>query len=101
MSESVPTLHELLTRLVAFNTTSEKSNLMLIDFVRDYLDSHGVTSTLTRSPDATKASLFASIGPQGEGVTATAFRSRSRAGPATRSRFSSAMASSTAAEPAT
>jgi acetylornithine deacetylase len=67
LSESVPTLHELLTRLVAFNTTSEKSNLMLIDFVRDYLDSHGVTSTLTRSPDATKASLFASIGPQGEG----------------------------------
>lgn len=53
---------DLLTELVAFDTTSAKSNLKLIDFVRDYLASHGVSATLTPSPDGTKASLFATIG---------------------------------------
>ena len=57
----------LLTQLVAFDTTSAKSNLALIDFVRDYLDGHGVTSTLTPSADGGKASLFATIGPKGDG----------------------------------
>ena len=57
---------ELLTQLVAFDTTSTKSNLKLIDFVRDYLASHGVSATLTPSPDGVKASLFATIGPEGE-----------------------------------
>ena len=57
----------MLRTLVAFDTTSAKSNLKLIDFVRAYLASHGVTATLTPSPDGTKASLFATIGPEGEG----------------------------------
>jgi len=61
------TVHELLARLVAFDTTSAKSNLALIDFVRAYLDAHGVTSTLTPSADGAKASLFATIGPEGDG----------------------------------
>lgn len=58
---------ELLARLVAFDTTSARSNLELIDFVRDYLDGHGIGSTLTPSPDGEKASLFATIGPKGGG----------------------------------
>ena len=33
---------ELLSRLVAYDTTSRNSNLELIGFVRDYLDAHGV-----------------------------------------------------------
>ena len=64
---STPNPHELLARLVAFDTTSAKSNLELIDFVRDSLASHGVASTLTPSPDGKKASLFATIGPKGDG----------------------------------
>ena len=58
---------DILAKLVAFDTTSAKSNLELIDFVRDALASHGVTSTLTPSPDGVKASLFATIGPESEG----------------------------------
>jgi acetylornithine deacetylase len=54
---------ELLSRLVAFDTTSRNSNLQLIDFVRDYLDGHGVASDLVSNDDGTKANLFASLGP--------------------------------------
>jgi acetylornithine deacetylase len=61
------TVHELLARLVAFDTTSAKSNLSLIDFVSAYLDAQGVVSTLTPSADGSKASLFASIGPERPG----------------------------------
>ncbi len=56
---------ELLARLVAFDTTSHKTNIPLIRFVEDYLLQHGVTPQLVPTPDGTKASLFASIGPQG------------------------------------
>ena len=58
---------DILAKLVAFDTTSAKSNLKLIDFVRDTLASQGVSSILTPSPDGVKASLFATIGPEGEG----------------------------------
>ena len=56
---------ELLERLVAFDTTSHKSNLALIRFVEDYLTLCKVKSQLVPSADGTKASLFATIGPQG------------------------------------
>ena len=47
MPASLSAAQELLATLVAFDTTSAKSNLKLIDFVRDTLASHGVTATLT------------------------------------------------------
>lgn len=61
-------MQELLARLVAFDTTSAKSNLELIGFVKTYLDGYGVASTLMPSADGAKASLFASIGPSGGGI---------------------------------
>ncbi len=57
----------LLARLVAFDTTSHKTNLPLIGFVEDYLRQHGVESALVPTPDGRKASLFATIGPTGVG----------------------------------
>ncbi len=57
------TCQELLSRLVGFDTTSRNSNLDLIDFIRDFLDRHGVTSELIANEEGTKANLFASIGP--------------------------------------
>jgi len=54
---------ELLARLVAFDTTSHKSNMSLIAFVEDYLAQYGVSATLVQTTDGTKASLFATIGP--------------------------------------
>jgi acetylornithine deacetylase len=61
------TAKELLRALVGFDTTSSKSNLALIAFVEDYLKGHGVASTRVPSPDGTKADLFATIGPKGDG----------------------------------
>lgn len=56
---------ELLERLVAFDTTSHKTNIPLIRFVEDYLAQHGIRSALVPTPDGLKASLFATIGPDG------------------------------------
>ncbi|MDE0367440.1 MAG: acetylornithine deacetylase [Gammaproteobacteria bacterium] len=54
---------EMIGRLIAFDTTSRESNLPLIDFVRDYLASHGVDSTLVHDETGKKANLYATIGP--------------------------------------
>lgn len=54
---------ELLSRLVAFDTTSRHSNLDLIAFIQDYLDRFGISSDLVLNDEGTKANLFASIGP--------------------------------------
>ena len=39
---------DMLAKLIAFDTTSAKSNLALIDFVRDYLAGHGINMLLNR-----------------------------------------------------
>ena len=46
MSADLGTAKELLARLVAFDTTSHKSNMGLIAFVEDYLARHGVAPQL-------------------------------------------------------
>ena len=53
---------EILSRLVAFDTTSTRSNLELIDFVRDLLDQHSIESQLVHSADQTRANLYATLG---------------------------------------
>ncbi|RTR00801.1 acetylornithine deacetylase [Halomonas nitroreducens] len=60
---SQDTVVDLLAELVAFDTTSHRSNLPLIAFVEAYLARHGVASR--RVPDDTgeKANLYATIGP--------------------------------------
>ncbi len=54
---------DLLRSLVAFDTTSHKSNLKIVDFIEDYLLQHGVLSDRITTDDGQKASLFATIGP--------------------------------------
>jgi acetylornithine deacetylase len=53
----------MLRRLVGFDTVSRKSNLAAIEFIRDYLDGHGIASRLTFDDAGGKANLFATIGP--------------------------------------
>lgn len=65
MSEA--TTHELLERLVSFNTVSRESNLELIAFIRSYLWGLGVESELFYNPQRTKSNLFATIGPRDRG----------------------------------
>jgi acetylornithine deacetylase len=53
---------ELIRQLLRFDTTSRRSNLALIDWVREYLGSLGIASRLTHDDDRAKANLFATIG---------------------------------------
>lgn len=64
MSGPIYTPEELLARLIAFDTTSHKSNLELIAFVEDYLNQHGIETTRIPAPEGGKACLFATIGAQ-------------------------------------
>jgi acetylornithine deacetylase len=57
----------ILARLVAFDTTSTKSNLQLIDFVRNLLDDHAIDSQLVHNDDHSCANLYATIGPDDRG----------------------------------
>ncbi|MEH6632688.1 MAG: acetylornithine deacetylase [Halopseudomonas aestusnigri] len=58
---------EMLTKLVAFDTVSRNSNLPLIEFVEEYLSSHGVSSQRVPNEDGTKTNLWATIGPNTDG----------------------------------
>lgn len=62
MSETGATL-EILTRLIAFDTTSRNSNLELIAWVEDFLRQRGIASRRVANADGTKANLYAAIGP--------------------------------------
>ena len=62
MSASLATAKELLARLVAFDTTSHKTNIPLIEFVEAYLAKHGIASRRVPTADGLKSSLFATIG---------------------------------------
>ena len=58
---------EMIDTLVGFPTVSRDSNLELIHFVRDYLAGHRIESRLVPNASATKANLYATIGPKVEG----------------------------------
>ena len=63
MNNVVMNSEEILARLIAFDTTSTTSNLQLIDFVRNLLDDHNITSQLVHNDDRSRANLYATIGP--------------------------------------
>lgn len=59
---------DLLERLISFPSVSSRSNLDLIQWIRDELAKHGVKSDLVPAPDGQpKANLWASIGPDAPG----------------------------------
>ena len=57
----------MLNKLVSYDTVSSKSNLKMIMFIKDYLESYGINSYLVFDDQKTKANLFAQIGPNQEG----------------------------------
>ena len=59
---SQQTTAEVLSQLIAFDTTSRNSNLELIDYVREVLKPFGVDIELTFDRDRNKANLFATLG---------------------------------------
>ncbi len=54
--------HQLLARLVAFDSTSSKSNLPIAEFICDYLDLPGIEISRHPSPDGAKLNVVAWIG---------------------------------------
>lgn len=59
---------ELMEKLISFPTVSRDTNIPLIDWVADYLDSHGIQSHRYIDPDQPKHALFAHVGPWEEGA---------------------------------
>ncbi|KHA52774.1 acetylornithine deacetylase [Sulfitobacter geojensis] len=59
---------ELMTKLISFPTVSRDSNIPLIDWVAEYLASHGIESHRYIDPDQPKHALFAHVGPWEEGA---------------------------------
>lgn len=59
---------EIMTKLISFPTVSRDSNLPLIDWVEEYLGSHGITCHRyyddTEGRIVEKAALFAHVGPE-------------------------------------
>ena len=62
-NQSVPTGHGLdwVRRLIAFDTTSRRSNRELIDCVDDYLRGLGLSVAMTSDQHGAKANLFATL----------------------------------------
>jgi acetylornithine deacetylase len=57
----------MLDKLISFKTVSLDSNLEMIMFIKDYLNSYRLDSHLVFNSLKTKANLFAQIGPNVEG----------------------------------
>lgn len=58
-----PTI-DLLEKLISFKTVSLQSNLELLDFIKNYLNSFGVDCQFIYNEDKTRANLLACIGPE-------------------------------------
>ena len=58
---------EVLGELVAFPTVSSDGNLELITYAADLLSDAGATFSFSRDETGSKANLFATLGPQGDG----------------------------------
>jgi acetylornithine deacetylase len=63
MPAQIYSAKEMLGRLVAFDTTSAKTNIPMAEFIRDYLTGHGVESFMVPAENGIHTSLFATIGP--------------------------------------
>ena len=64
----MPNAIDILERLISFPSVSARSNLDLIQWIRDELARHGIKSDLVPAPEGQpKANLWASIGPAAPG----------------------------------
>ncbi|MGC6431598.1 MAG: acetylornithine deacetylase [Jejuia sp.] len=61
------TTQEILSKLVAFPVLGGQSNLSIIHWIKDYIESFSVACTLVPNEDFTKASLHCRIGPSVDG----------------------------------
>ncbi len=57
----------ILSKLVSFPVLGGESNLNIIHWIKEYVESHGIATTLVPNEDNTKASLHCRIGPAVDG----------------------------------
>lgn len=62
MTPDIGEAKALLGKLVGFDTTSSKSNLAIIDFIKAHLEGLGIASMIVPSDDGNKANLYATVG---------------------------------------
>lgn len=55
---------EVLEKLISFDTTSYKSNLPLINYIKQYLDHKNIDITVNYNEEQNKANLFITTGPK-------------------------------------
>lgn len=60
-------VRDILTALLAFDTTSRESNLALIAWIEDFLAQRGIASQRIMDDSGRKANLYARLGPGGDG----------------------------------
>jgi acetylornithine deacetylase len=58
---------EILSQLVAFPVLGGQSNLSIIHWIKEYIESYGIESTLVPNEEENKASLHCRIGPATDG----------------------------------
>jgi len=61
------TAKAILGKLVSFDTTSDKTNIPMAEWIRDYLAGHGIDSHLMPAENGIHTNLFATIGPSDSG----------------------------------
>ncbi|MBC8756369.1 acetylornithine deacetylase [Kordia sp. YSTF-M3] len=59
----------ILSKLVSFPVLGGESNLTIIHWIKEYIESHGISTTLVPNEENTKASLHCRIGPAVDGGT--------------------------------
>ena len=64
MAETSMTPEGMLERLVGFDSVVGRPNAPIVEFVRDWLASHGVEAHVLPGPEGDRSNLFASIGPK-------------------------------------
>lgn len=60
-------VEDILKQLVSFPVLGGDSNLNIIHWIKDYIERHGITTTLVPNTENTKASLHCRIGPAVDG----------------------------------
>jgi len=58
---------EILSKLIAFPVLGGESNLSIISWIKDYIESFGIACVLVPNKENTKASLHCRIGPETDG----------------------------------
>ena len=67
MNDKLASTKKILADLVAFPVVSGESNLNIVEYITDYLNSFGIETRLSFDETRAKANIFTTIGPQTDG----------------------------------